>query len=96
MRGEIAGAGGPKHSDNLIILPGVRGIVPAADVERLIAAAKQIEGVALHAEAVKRALPLGVPSSVTANLADIIARIETLATLVEEPALTAQGLIDVA
>jgi len=91
-----AGAGGPTKSDNLIILPGVVAVATARDVERLIAAAKQIEGVAMHAEAVRRALPAGVPSSANERLADIISTLETLATVVEEPALTAQGIVDVA
>ena len=89
-----AGAGGPTNlPENVTVLPGVTLMAPA-DVDRLITAAKLLEGLALHATAVRGAIPLFAPSSAAERLADIIGRIETLATMVEAPALTAQGLVD--
>lgn len=96
MQRECAGAGGSEFQ-NVVCLPGVTLPVPGVgDPDLLIASARQIEGVALHAKAVREALPPGAPTSVAERLAAIVGQLETLASLVEADVLQARGVFDVA
>lgn len=90
-----AGANEPTLPHNVTVLPGVIVMSPA-EVERLLSTAKLFEGLALHGRAVRDTIPASAPTSTYERLTDIIGQIETLATLIEEPALTAQGLVDAA
>lgn len=85
----------PTLPHNVTALPGVIVMSPA-EVDRLVSTAKLFEGLALHGRAVRDTIPASAPTSAYERLTDIIGQIETLATLIEEPALIAQGLVDAA